>query len=250
MAHAEEVGSALFRIRAALVLAFADLAEPDYEAAASGFAAADAELRAGGAVHSDRFFFAYEPDLVEAHIGAGNLHAAEEHVSRLEAEDELVARATATRGRGLLAAANGDTADAIDALAESRELWDRVEVPFERGRALLFLGTAQRRAKRRGAARETLEDARRTFAAIGARRWSARAAAELQRIGGRTRGGNELTAAEQRVAALVAAGKSNKEAAAALFVTVHTVEAALTRIYGKLGIRSRSELAAKLAGKL
>jgi DNA-binding CsgD family transcriptional regulator len=61
---------------------------------------------------------------------------------------------------------------------------------------------------------------------------------------------SELTATERRIAELVAAGRTNKEVAAALFITVHTVEAALTRIYGKLGVRSRTELAGKLAVKM
>jgi len=58
---------------------------------------------------------------------------------------------------------------------------------------------------------------------------------------------DELTAAETRVAALVAAGRKNKEIAAELYTTVGTVEAHLTRIYRKLGIRSRAELARRVA---
>jgi DNA-binding NarL/FixJ family response regulator len=65
--------------------------------------------------------------------------------------------------------------------------------------------------------------------------------------GGR-RAGDELTATERRVAELVAEGRTNKEVAAALFVTVLTVESNLTRIYSKLGIRSRTELAARGIG--
>ena len=70
---------------------------------------------------------------------------------------------------------------------------------------------------------------------------------ELARIGGRAPGRGELTEAESRIAALVAEGRTNREVAAALFVTVHTVEGALTRVYRKLGVRSRSELAHRLA---
>jgi DNA-binding NarL/FixJ family response regulator len=67
---------------------------------------------------------------------------------------------------------------------------------------------------------------------------------ELRSLGGRQRtAASELTATERRVADLVAQGKTNKEVAASLVVTVSAVEAHLTRIYGKLGVRSRAELA-------
>jgi DNA-binding CsgD family transcriptional regulator len=54
----------------------------------------------------------------------------------------------------------------------------------------------------------------------------------------------DLTPTEEKVAALVAAGSTNREAADALFISIHTVEANLKRIYRKLGVRSRTELAA------
>jgi DNA-binding NarL/FixJ family response regulator len=78
---------------------------------------------------------------------------------------------------------------------------------------------------------------------MGARAWADRARTELGRIGGRV-ASDGLTPTEQRVADLVAEGKSNKQVATELFVSVRTVEANLTRIYAKLGIRSRTELAA------
>jgi DNA-binding NarL/FixJ family response regulator len=87
-----------------------------------------------------------------------------------------------------------------------------------------------------------LADARRRLAEMGAALWEARAAEELDRAApGRAAGA--LTAVEQRVAALVAEGKKNREIGETLFVSVATVEAHLTRIYRKLGLRSRTELA-------
>ena len=74
-----------------------------------------------------------------------------------------------------------------------------------------------------------------------------RALGELARIGGRTRSRGTLTAGEQRIAQLVAEGRSNKEIAAALFLSVNTVESTLSRAYSKLGVRSRTELASRLA---
>jgi DNA-binding CsgD family transcriptional regulator len=119
--------------------------------------------------------------------------------------------------------------------------------PFERGRALLVLGLVSRRAKRRRAAREALESALAVFDALPAPLWAQRARAELERIGGRRGSAGELTPSERRTADLVVAGKTNREIATELFVTVHTVEKTLTRAYAKLGVRSRTELARRLA---
>ena len=75
-----------------------------------------------------------------------------------------------------------------------------------------------------------------------------KARAELARIGGRTPAGDDLTPTERRIAELVAEGKTNREVAAILVVAERTVESALTQIYRKLEVRSRTELARKLAG--
>jgi DNA-binding NarL/FixJ family response regulator len=81
---------------------------------------------------------------------------------------------------------------------------------------------------------------------MGAALWEARAAESLERASpGRAAGG--LTDAESRIAALVAEGMKNREIGQTLFMSVATVEAHLTRIYRKLGIRSRSELARRVA---
>jgi DNA-binding NarL/FixJ family response regulator len=85
------------------------------------------------------------------------------------------------------------------------------------------------------------------FGELGARLWAERASAELGRIsGGSAASTDDLTETEARVAALVAVGRANKQVAAELHITVRTVESNLTRIYRKLGVRSRTELAAKL----
>ena len=119
--------------------------------------------------------------------------------------------------------------------------------PLDRGRTLLALGATQRRAKRRREARETLEEALGVFEGIGAALWAERARAELARISGRAATPGALTPAEERVAALVAEGKTNREVAAALFLSDRTVEGHLTHVFSKLGVRSRSELARSLA---
>jgi len=79
-----------------------------------------------------------------------------------------------------------------------------------------------------------------------ARLWADRARAELGRIGGRPSTPYELTETEKNIAALVARGRTNQEAADALFISPSTVQANLKRVYQKLGVRSRTELAARL----
>jgi DNA-binding CsgD family transcriptional regulator len=109
-----------------------------------------------------------------------------------------------------------------------------------------MLGGVQRRLKQRAAARATLSEAAGIFERAGAVLWAARARAELTWVSGRRPEPDDLTASELRVAGLIAGGLSNKEAAAELFVTVRAVESTLTKAYAKLGVRSRTELAARL----
>jgi DNA-binding CsgD family transcriptional regulator len=149
--------------------------------------------------------------------------------------------AEAVRCRGLVAAARGDVDEAIALLEQAIE----VSSGFSRGRALLALGVARRRARQKRPAREAIEAACATFEELGAAGWADRARDELGRIGGRTRV-EGLTPAERRVADLVAAGRTNAEVAASLFLAERTVASHLTRVYSKLGVRSRTELSRKL----
>jgi DNA-binding CsgD family transcriptional regulator len=190
-------------------------------------------------------------DLLEALIALGELDEADELLAiwqaRADALDRAWALAILARARGLLLAARGDLGSAFASFERALAEHARSTDPFHHARTLLALGRTQRRAKRRGAARTTLEDALARFEQLGAPLWAEQTRAELARIGGRTRSGDELTEAERRIAGLVAEGRSNREVAAALFLTVHSVETALTRIYRKLGVRSRTELAHLLA---
>ena len=120
-------------------------------------------------------------------------------------------------------------------------------MPFERARTLLVKGQIERRARRRGRAKESFEQALEIFEHIGARLWADRARAELERVGLRRTSGGGLTEGERRVAELSAQGLTNRQVAAALFMSPKTVEANLARAYRKLGIRSRAELGALMA---
>jgi DNA-binding CsgD family transcriptional regulator len=192
-------------------------------------------------------------DLLEALIAVGELDEADEILAtwqeRAGALDRAWALAILARCRGLLVAARGDLDGAFASFERALAEHARSTDPFQHARTLLALGRTQRHAKKRGAARTTLEDALAAFERLGAPLWSEQARAELARIGGRAPSRGELTEAEQRIAALVAEGRTNREVAAALFLTVHSVETALTRVYGKLGVRSRTELAHLLAAK-
>jgi DNA-binding CsgD family transcriptional regulator len=138
---------------------------------------------------------------------------------------------------------DGAVATAEEAVVAS----EVVGLPLERGRALLAAGEALRRLGQRRRAADKLDAAKQIFAELGAPLWVARAEKELSRARPRSRRERELTSAERGVAALVAAGRTNREVAAELFTTVGTVEVHLTRIYRKLGLRSRTELARQVA---
>lgn len=185
------------------------------------------------------------PDDIEALVSLGLLDEGEALVQRLEEQgaalDRPWALATAARCRGLLAAARGDLVGARSSLEQALVEHRRVPQPFELARTLLVRGEVERRTKQKRAARLFLDQALEIFDQLGASLWSARAAADLARVGG-SAAASELTPTEQRVAQLVAEGKTNREVAHAVFVTVKTVEANLTRIYHKLGIRSRADL--------
>jgi DNA-binding CsgD family transcriptional regulator len=189
-------------------------------------------------------------DLCEALVGAGQLGRAAEVAAELELRGTELGRpaglAVAARCRGQLAAARGDREAAIGELEVALLLHDRVLLPFQRARTLLALGAVQRAARHRRDARMNLEEARASFAALGAQLWQGRAEDELGRIGGRAPSAGALTGAERRVATLVATGRTNREVAAELVLAERTVESHLSHIYRKLGVRSRAELAHRL----
>ncbi len=150
-----------------------------------------------------------------------------------------------TRCRGLVEAARGNGGRAAAILEDAITQHEQVGDAFGRARALLALGVVRRRARQKRAAREAIQAALDGFEELGAATWVVKARGELGSIGGRTRE-DGLTAAERRVATLVAEGQTNREVAAALFLGERTVASHLTHIYAKLGVRSRTELSRRL----
>jgi DNA-binding CsgD family transcriptional regulator len=193
--------------------------------------------------------FPVAPELVEALVALGEIEQARTVTSRLGTlagqQEHPWGVVTARRSGALIRlAAPPDDQDAAAELEAAAASYAELGLRFDRARVLLALGRAQRRLKKWAAARRSLELAAAAFDEIGSTGWAARARAETDRIGARRPGrAGELTPTERRVAELAAVGRSNKEIARALFVTVNTVEAHLSRAYAKLGIRSRAQLA-------
>jgi DNA-binding CsgD family transcriptional regulator len=244
-----EEGNAWAMVRLLGMAGLAHLSSGDVDAAAKELdEAIDVAVRSGV---QEPGIFRVSADAVEALVAAGRLERAEEVLQLFELQSQAVGRrwgiATAARCRALLAAARGHSDTALDAASESVRLTSDLGQPFEHARSLLVAGTIERRVGRRRDARDHLAAAQALFEHLGADSWAARAVAELGRISGRARSDGGLTPTEERVAALVAEGLTNQEVAARLFMTVRTVETNLTRIYQKLEIRSRTELARRMA---
>ena len=195
--------------------------------------------------------FRFHGDAIETLLALGRTAEAAALLEELEEQGTSLQRiwalTIASRCRALLSAAAGELERADTELEHALELHDRLGEPFERARTLLVRGTIQRRARKKRAARESLQAALAVFDSLGARLWSDKARAELARIGGRAPAPGGLTPTEERVAALVAAGHTYREVADELFISPKTVQWNLSKIYRKLGIRSRGELAARLA---
>ncbi|MEJ7791880.1 MAG: AAA family ATPase [Gaiellaceae bacterium] len=193
--------------------------------------------------------FPVAPDLVEALVELGEPDEAsavsERLARRARQQGHPWGLATAARCRSIVRLARGPYDERAAAeLSAAALAYERLGLRFDHARSLLSLGRAQRRARKWGAARASLEEATGAFAGIGSVGWAAGTRAELGRVGARRpRPTGQLTPAERRVAELAAEGLSNKEIAARLFVTAHTVEVHLSHGYGKLGVRSRSQLA-------
>jgi DNA-binding NarL/FixJ family response regulator len=216
------------------VLGFIELTADNPATAATWLApAADALVRRGDARH---------PALRDA-VHAAVETAALDRARGLVAHLERAGGPAAVYARALLDAADGDL-DAAREGARGAAAAERASAPFEAARSLLLLGRIERRAKRWRASRDALERAANGF--VDAPAWQAKAHAELRRLGVRVADG-QLTETQSRIAQLAAAGLSNREIAASVFVSRKTVEANLSHVYRKLGLRSRTQLARRLA---
>jgi DNA-binding CsgD family transcriptional regulator len=247
VALAASIDDHLFPLMHAFAAGGREVSVGEYEEALRQFALLDRAVQAE--VPLDPGITPYQADAIEAFVALGRVEEAAKLVQALEQRgqelDRPRARADAARGRALVLAAQGDLEGALENVQRSLGELERIEAPLTRARTLLALGTVRRRRKEKRAAREALDAAIAILDALPAPLWAERARAERARIGGRVTSG-ALTETERRIAELVSEGRSNKEVAARLFITPRTVEGHLTRIYEKLGVHSRAELAHRL----
>lgn len=192
----------------------------------------------------------YLPDAIEAMIAVGRPHDAEPLIAALERNGRRLDRpwmmAVGARCRGMWLAAHGDVEAAETSVQNAMALHERLPMPFVRARTQLLLGQLQRRQRRKEAAAATLREALQAFESMGSPLWAQRAQAELARTNVSPTRDVGLTPSEQRVAELAASGMTNRDVAATLFISPKTVEHNLTRIYRKLGIRSRAQLGQRI----
>jgi DNA-binding CsgD family transcriptional regulator len=242
----EAAGGLLHVSRLQQLLGFLELSLGNTEAAHRLIGpAVERRLRAG--VQNPGLLYGI-PDDVEALVALGRLEEADTTLRPFERSaqrlDHRWGLALGKRTRALILAASGRADDATRVLGEALEIHDDVPEPFERGRTLLVKGEVERRERRRGAATVSLRDALDIFEGLGAKLWAARTRKALSRVD-RRKTRTELTETEQRLIALVSAGRTNREVAAELFMSPHTVDSHLRRIYRTVGVRSRAELAGR-----
>jgi DNA-binding NarL/FixJ family response regulator len=196
----------------------------------------------------------WAPDLIETYVRIGrdaDAQLALEEFDRLARKTERTwALAAAARCRGLIT--SGDHFEAE--FQRAVELHAATPTPFEHARTELCLGERLRRARRRAEARPPLRSALERFERLGAAPWAERARVELAASGETAKrrdpyAAEQLTPQELQVALVVARGATNKEAGASLFLSPKTIETHLSRVYRKLNVRSRTELAHMLGSE-
>ncbi|AYV26083.1 AAA family ATPase [Streptomyces goshikiensis] len=211
-----------------------------------------AELEAAQQV-VDPSVLRWHGELAEALVAADAPDEAARLIEDVRTTARTLGRTTVTaaldRAQGLCLSALGDAEEAVALLEATARRFEALGLPLERGRTLLALARVERRRRRRAPARAALRAAAEVFERAGAKPWldlARETAPETAATAARHPGAAALTDAETRLALLVSQGASNQEAAAKLFLSVKTVESRLTRIYQKLDVRSRAQLATAL----
>jgi DNA-binding CsgD family transcriptional regulator len=207
---------------------------------------------AGAAGVTEPSLLRFVPDEISALVRLDRLDAASELLAYFEHCATRSPRcwdmAVIARCQALLAIARGEVPEASSAIERAIALHQQVHQPFEEARTWLVAGEIHRRARAKRKARESLTRALELFEGLGSPAWAQRVRDEIGRVGLRTDrpadAGSDLTAAEREVVELVISGLSNREVAENLFMGQRTVESHLTHVYRKLGVRTRTQLAA------
>jgi DNA-binding CsgD family transcriptional regulator/tetratricopeptide (TPR) repeat protein len=247
LALCEQTGNVPVRSMVTSVLGFIALSLDDAHTAHShlGRLAEEAAAAGFGELSVVRFL----PDEIEALVGLGEIDLARSFTRQLDDLGKSLKRpwamATAARCRAHLASVDGDLEGALAVCDQALLEHERLPMPFELGRTLLIKGMIERRARHRPTARAELGRALGIFEHLGAPLWAEKARRELSKVAARAPA-DGLTETERRVAALIAQGRTNREIAAAMFVTQNTVQTHLRHIFQRLGVRSRTELATRL----
>ena len=203
----------------------------------------------------------WHADLASGLVAIGELDEADETIR--SAREAIVNRthhsgvtARLDRAEALVHAERGESETATAQLADAVAVFDQLGQPIERGHTLLVLSQVERRRRRYAAARAAATEALAVLTRVGAKPWIEQAVRTLAWVDGtsvdapapREPSGAlaALTATEARIATMVREGASNREIATRMFLSVKTVEATLTRIYRKLGVRSRTQLSSRL----
>jgi DNA-binding CsgD family transcriptional regulator len=215
----------------------------DHVAAVAAFRSAHALERRLSRVDPGQVL--WHADFVEELVSAGAREEASIVLSEVTAcadrFDRWVADLGLARARAYLTAADGRVKAATQTLAAAIERWADHPYPLEVAHAYFALGCLERRAHRRGAARAALAEAIARYGAAQAIPWRDAAARDLARLdGGR---GARLSETEQRIVDLVRSGATNREIGRAMFLSVKAVEANLTRLYRRLNVSNRAQLA-------
>jgi DNA-binding CsgD family transcriptional regulator len=245
LAGAQRCGTPKLAVWAIMALGFLEVSRGNYADALVALAPLLAAFDGRGG--TEIITGSYIPDAVEAMVALGRLDDAEPFIAALERNGAELDRpwmlAVGGRCRAMVLAARGDLVAAETMADQALAEHDRLPMPFERARTQLFIGQLARRQRRKQVAAQTLSDVVTEFRQLGTRLWVDRARAELARVNvARTRD-SDLTPSETSVAKHAAAGMTNRDIAAALFISPKTVEHNLSRIYRKLGVRTRAELA-------
>jgi len=242
LAISTSIGDEPYLRRALSILGATELAAGDPAAANEYFE----RLRVRGNHTGYRGSIRSESDEVDALIALGRFDEAAAVGARMAQFDDPWQLAIGARCRALLASARRDLDASFSEFENAMRAHELLPMPLERARTLLAYGSMLRRAKQKRAARDKLDQALPILRSLGASAWIKRAESELSRIAPAAAGGADLTPTEGQIAQLVASGRTNKEVANELFLSVKTVEANLSRIYAKLNVRSRTELVARL----
>ena len=251
----EADGDRLFLLRALAVLGQAELLAGDPRGAAAAVEALQRVKELGEAMSAaDPPLLHWYSDLAEALVVLGETEAAgavlDEARARVSGDAPGSVLAALERAEGLREAGLGRAKEGAVRLRTAVDRLRQLPLPVELVRTLISLGAVERRARHRNAARTALGEALETATRIGAAPLAARAGDELARLEAGDRDGEgrpELTPTEARVAELVGGGATNREVAAELFISVKTVEGTLSRVYRKVGVRSRTALAHAMA---